>query len=257
MVRYAVMGLSIVAGAALIEAALAPAVLLGGAVMLAPAVLPKVRRVMAAAVESLTSPAATPQSPPPQSPQHQSPQQQLAATHPLAILPKLAVKQAVAKTITFRIIVTTLDFTTNYVILGELATAAGLSPFSLVVGPLFYFAHEAAWNYLALPGDRIALPVAPSDASPQRHTGFAVSRALAKTITFRAFATVMDFTTNFVVVGDLMTAVSLSATGFVIGPFVYWGHEKAWDYFGQTPEPRPEPGGKLTLPRPIAAAAAV
>jgi hypothetical protein len=44
--------------------------------------------------------------------------------------------------------VTTLDFTTNYIVIGELATAAGLSTFNLIAGPLFYFGHEAAWNYL-------------------------------------------------------------------------------------------------------------
>ena len=41
----------------------------------------------------------------------------------------------------------------------------------------------------------------------------------------------MDFTTIYVVVGDLATAAGLSAFGFVVGPFVYIGHEKAWDYF--------------------------
>jgi uncharacterized membrane protein len=41
----------------------------------------------------------------------------------------------------------------------------------------------------------------------------------------------MDFTTLYVVVGDLATAVGLSAFGFVVGPFVYWGHEKVWDYY--------------------------
>jgi uncharacterized membrane protein len=42
----------------------------------------------------------------------------------------------------------------------------------------------------------------------------------------------MDFTANFVVVGDVAQAAILSATGFVLGPFVYYGHEKAWEYFG-------------------------
>ena len=61
---------------------------------------------------------------------------------------RLGMRQAIAKTITFRIIVTTLDFTTNYIVIGELTTAAGLSTFNLIVGPLFYLGHEAVWNYL-------------------------------------------------------------------------------------------------------------
>jgi hypothetical protein len=41
----------------------------------------------------------------------------------------------------------------------------------------------------------------------------------------------MDFTMNFVVVGDLATAAALSASGFILGPFVYLAHEMAWDYY--------------------------
>ena len=154
---------------------------------------------------------------------------------------RLALKQAVAKTITFRVIVTTLDFSSNYIVLGELTTAAGLSTFALVVGPLFYLAHETAWNYFG-PADgpidvssllRLRTDGQAQGAGPQ---GFTISRALAKTITFRTLATAMDFTTLYVVVGDLATAAVLAAFGFVIGPFVYWGHEKAWDHFSAAKE---------------------
>jgi uncharacterized membrane protein len=41
----------------------------------------------------------------------------------------------------------------------------------------------------------------------------------------------MDFTTNFVVVGNLATAAVLSASGFFLRPFVYFFHEKAWGPF--------------------------
>jgi hypothetical protein len=34
------------------------------------------------------------------------------------------------------------------------------------------------------------------------------------------------------VVSDLATAVGLTAVGFVLGPFVYLGHEMAWEKFG-------------------------
>jgi hypothetical protein len=39
----------------------------------------------------------------------------------------------------------------------------------------------------------------------------------------------MDFTTNYLVVGSVAEAMILSASGFVLGPFVYFGHDKAWD----------------------------
>jgi hypothetical protein len=39
-----------------------------------------------------------------------------------------------------------------------------------------------------------------------------------------------DFTTNYVVVGNVTEAMILSATGFFLGLFVYYGHEKAREY---------------------------
>ena len=228
MKQYIAVGVAVVAGAALIEAALIPGLVIGGAAVLAPKLLPKalpmLRRRMRGAVTSRR--------------QHPPVAAQAPTQSPTSLLPRFAMGQAIAKTITYRLIVTTLDFTTNYIVIGELATAAGLSTFNLVAGPLFYFAHEAGWNYLAHPESRVALPLlTTTEEDPERVAvgvgDLTVSRALAKTVTFRTLATIMDFTTNYVVVGNVGQAVILSATGFVLGPFVYYGHEKAWDYFGE------------------------
>jgi uncharacterized membrane protein len=234
MKQYVTVGLAVLAGAALVEAALIPGLIIGGAAVLAPKVLPTLRRGVAPLMNGVARnktnghirPAAK-----------RSAQDDVEAQSALAaILPTLGIKQAIAKTITFRVIVTALDFTSNYVVIGEFNVAAGLSTFALVVGPLLYLVHETAWNYFS-PGDG-AIDVSSllprrSDAAGEG-TGtrdVTISRALAKTITFRTIATAMDFTTLYVVVGDPLTAVGLAAWGFVVGPFVYWGHEKAWEHF--------------------------
>jgi uncharacterized membrane protein len=221
----------VAAGVALLEVALIPGMVIGAAAVLAPNYLPRLRRrapprsqFRRRSVPALSSPARP------------------EVNTPVAVPARFALKQAVAKTVTYRIIVTSLDFTVNYVVIGELATAAGLSAFALTVGPLFYLAHEAAWNYLAVADKRIELaalvPFRPEATQPPAAwRGVTISRALAKTITFRSIATAMDFTTNFVVVGDLATAALLSASGFVLGPFVYLGHEMVWDRYG-SPEKR-------------------
>ena len=148
MKTYVTVGLTVLAGAALLETALIPGILIGGVAVLAPRYLPKgalpsLRRRVETLAGKDRSTAHRPRKP-------------LAGSEPQAgapqnILPKFAIGQAVAKTITFRIIVTTLDFTTNYLVIGEVATAAGLSTFNLIAGPLFYLAHEAAWNYWVRP----------------------------------------------------------------------------------------------------------
>jgi uncharacterized membrane protein len=240
---YVTVGLSMLAAAALIEAALIPGLVIGGAAMLAPTYLPKLRRRLQPASRA-TVPARL-----------QQPVPDADAALP-ATFARLGIKQAVAKTITFRIIVTTLDFTTNYVVIGELATAAGLSGFNLVAGPLFYLAHETAWNYFR-PGEgaidlRRILPLASdTNAAQPGRAGLTVSRALAKTITFRTLATIIDFTTNYVVVREVATAAGLSAFAFVVGPFVYLGHEKVWEYYGARPRHAPDlPPQPRALPAP-------
>jgi uncharacterized membrane protein len=219
-------GLAVLAGVALFEAALIPGVVIGGAAVLAPKYLPKLRRGLGPLFGSSVRRPPRPKAPPPSR----------QAVNALAAAPGgFAIKQAVAKTITFRIIVTTLDFTTNYVVIGELATAAGLSAFALVAGPLFYLAHEMAWNRFGPPSEAgvpVRLPLlSDATASQTGRSELTISRALAKTITFRTIATAMDFTATYVVVGDLATAAGLSAFAFVVGPFVYLGHEKLWDYY--------------------------
>jgi hypothetical protein len=131
MKGYVTAGLATLAGVAIFEAALIPAVIVGGAAVLAPKYMPKPRWRMN-----------LPQS----SPARRRAQSATAVVDErrpnlrpgfsLTNLSGFELKQAIAKTITFRIIVTTLDFTTNYVVIGELTTAAGLSSFNLVAGSI-------------------------------------------------------------------------------------------------------------------------
>ncbi len=239
MKQYVAVGVAVVAGAALIEAALIPGLVIGGAAVLLPKALPMLRRRLLGSVTS----------------RRQHPPVAAPAQSQASLLPRFAMGQAIAKTITYRLIVTSLDFTTNYIVIGELATAAGLSTFNLVAGPLFYFAHEAGWNYLGHPDSSVKLPLlTPTQENAERVAvgGFTFSRALAKTVTFRTLATIMDFTTNYVVVGNVGQAVILSATGFVLGPFVYYGHEKAWDYFGERATQAGGASGDMKLlPAPV------
>jgi uncharacterized membrane protein len=93
-------------------------------------------------------------------------------------------------------------------------------------------------------GVRLQLPKSNAD---DETTGLTISPALAKTITYRTIATIVDFTTNYVVVGNIADAMILSATGFFLGPFVYFGHEKAWEYLAGGPEMKVAPAREVAL----------
>jgi uncharacterized membrane protein len=126
--------------------------------------------------------------------------------------------------------VTTADFGANYFVIGELATAAGLSSLSLVAGPIAYFAHEAAWHYYGPASARhrnplqaaVHLPIpGAAGGGDNGRTPFAslkVSRALAKTVTYEGVTGVSEFSVNYLFVRDLASAAGLTAFSIVIAP---------------------------------------
>jgi uncharacterized membrane protein len=186
MKQYVTVGLGVLVGAALFETALIPGLLIGGVAVLAPrylpkGTLPKLRRRVETLAEKTFNrkPAAGDDTQPEKS----------VSGGIQNVLPKFAIGQAVAKTITFRIIVTGLDFTTNYLVIGEIGTAAGLSTFNLIAGPLFYLGHEAVWNYAGSSDEPVDLAKlmtrGKQDGAEDVPSRLTISRALAKTITFR------------------------------------------------------------------------
>ena len=59
------------------------------------------------------------------------------------------------KTLTFRIVATTADFTNNLVFVGDAALAFSMSAVAVVVGPVIFFLHELAWAYADAPVTRV------------------------------------------------------------------------------------------------------
>jgi uncharacterized membrane protein len=137
--KVALLG-AVTAGAAFVEAALIPGVLIGGAAVLAPRLLS--RDILSRLGNRLRQTAPAP------IPARSAPAAARSAQAPVSGEPaSFDTWHAIVKTFIYRVIVTTIDFGANYVVIGELATAAGLSSLSLVAGPIAYFAHEAAWHY--------------------------------------------------------------------------------------------------------------
>jgi uncharacterized membrane protein len=228
---------AVAAGAALVEAALIPGVLIGGAAVLAPRLLP--RDTLSRLGDRLRA-APSPAEGPSASTAH-------SAQAPASGEPEtFDTWHAVAKTFTYRVIVTTIDFGANYFVIGELATAAGLSSLSLVAGPIAYFAHEVAWHYFGPVSSRGSNPLeatvrVPIPGLAEGHengrTPFAsikVSRALAKTVTYEVVTGVSEFGANYFFIRDVAAAAGLTAFSIAIAPIVYYVHEKAWDYYDAT-----------------------
>ncbi len=103
---------------------------------------------------------------------------------------------------------------------------------------------------LAAPGPAPPWAVPPPDADAPT-----LSRPVWKTISFRVISTTIDFTTNLIAIGEVATAAALSAVPILIGPWIYLGHELAWEHFGAPAVPHEAlPGLGAELPWPGAPA---
>jgi len=246
----------VAAGAAIVEAALVPGLLIGGAAVLAPRLLP--RDMLSGLGDRLRRSAPAPVPEPSAATVHSSAGP--ASGEPVSFDTSFDTWRAVAKTITYRVMVTTADFGANYFVIGELATAAGLSSLSLVAGPIAYFAHEAAWHYYGPASARHSNPLEATvdvpipggaegkDDGRARIAGVRVSRALAKTVTYEVVTGVSEFSVNYLFVRDLAAAAGLTAFSLVVSPIVYYVHEKAWDYFDATKVRSPAGPAQKLLP---------
>jgi uncharacterized membrane protein len=233
---------AVAAGAAIIEAALIPGLLIGAAAVLVPRLLPgdglnglasRLRRILPSAVRM------------PLAVRAPSAQRTHAAEAPASGEPaSFDTWRAVVKTFTYRAAVTTIDFGANWFVIGELATAAGLSSLSLVAGPIAYFAHEAAWHFYGPISARhsnpleatvdVSIPGVTGNGDGRTHGRVKVSRAVAKTLTYEVVTGVSEFGANYLFVRDLAAAAGLTAFSIVISPFVYYVHEKVWDFYDAT-----------------------
>jgi uncharacterized membrane protein len=61
--------------------------------------------------------------------------------------PSLKVSRAFAKTVTYEGVTGVSEFGTNYFFVRDLAAAAGLTAFSMVIAPIVYYVHEKLWDY--------------------------------------------------------------------------------------------------------------
>jgi uncharacterized membrane protein len=62
-------------------------------------------------------------------------------------LASLKVSRAFAKTVTYEAVTGVSEFAVNYLFIGNVAAAAGLTAFSIVIAPLVYYVHEKGWDY--------------------------------------------------------------------------------------------------------------
>lgn len=59
----------------------------------------------------------------------------------------IKLSRALAKTVTYEGVTGVSEFSVNYLFVRDLAAAAGLTAFSVIIAPIVYYVHEKAWDY--------------------------------------------------------------------------------------------------------------
>jgi uncharacterized membrane protein len=167
-----------------------------------------------------------------------APRRRVTAPAGDALLPRLQVPQTALKTVLFHTVATTVTLGVGYVFVQKAALAATLAGIWFVAGPAIYFGHESGWNYFTGPVGGIGGTGAPTVTlrlGPHRRVK--LSRAVAKTATWRSITAVTDFTTSFLVTGNPVVAAGYTAASAVVGTGLYYGYEQLWQAYAVS---RPE-----------------
>jgi len=127
----------------------------------------------------------------------------------------------------------TQDFVSAAATIGVIAAGAALFEVALIpgiaIGAATALAPKLRRHLWPLLNSMVRGRIEPASARPNRPdhkaplvapAGIAIKQALPKTVTFQIIGTTVDFTAHYVVVGNLTTAVSLSASHLLVVPCI-------------------------------------
>ena len=64
------------------------------------------------------------------------------------------------------------------------------------------------------------------------------ARSIAKTLTVRVCFTLSHILNGFIVTGSWMTGITIASFAVVINMFLFWGHERVWNWFQWNRKPK-------------------
>ncbi len=64
------------------------------------------------------------------------------------------------------------------------------------------------------------------------------ARSVAKTLTVRVCFTLSHILNGFIVTGSWMTGVTIASFAVLINMFLFWGHERIWNWFQWNRKPK-------------------
>lgn len=127
--------------------------------------------------------------------------------------------RSLAKTLSWRVILTMSHFINGFIVTGSIASAAAIAGLSAVINSVLYWAHERCWNYAQWnrQGKDGLMFV---DGQP---------RTISKIITWRAVITGSNFVIPWFLTGSLGQAAAFMTIAIVVNIAIFYFHERIWN----------------------------
>jgi len=127
--------------------------------------------------------------------------------------------RTLAKTLSWRIILTVSHFVNGFIVTGSLASAAAIAGVSAVINSVLYWAHERVWNWAQWnrkPKDGLMF----LDGQP---------RTISKIISWRILITGSNFVVPWILTGSLGQAAAFMSIAIVVNIAIFYFHERVWN----------------------------
>lgn len=127
--------------------------------------------------------------------------------------------RTVAKTVSWRILLTISHYVNALIVTGSIATALKIAGWSLVINSAMYWVHERVWNWFQWnkkPADGRFFV----DGHP---------RTTTKMITWRLMVNFSNFFIPFIVTGSWGSAAAFFTIAVVVNMTLFYLHERGWN----------------------------
>jgi uncharacterized membrane protein len=127
--------------------------------------------------------------------------------------------RTLAKTISWRVLLTISHFVNGFIVTGSMASAASIAGLSAIINSVLYWAHERIWNW------------AQWNRSPKDGLMFldGQPRTISKIITWRIVITGSNFVVPWILTGSLGQAAAFMSIAIFVNIAIFYFHERAWN----------------------------
>ena len=130
------------------------------------------------------------------------------------------------KTVIFRAIVMSMDFTSTLIISGKLESAISFVGVSNIYSTVTYYVYERLWNRTDWRKHK------PNGMSEEKHSKEHWTRSLIKTIIYRIVIMSMDFISTYLITGRVEASLEFMVVSNIYTTVTYYVYERLWNRTG-------------------------